>query len=76
VDIQQFGAEKKELLNQFLDADEISKTLSDISERQSQSDSEDEKLKILAEFDKILKTNKEIIKEKYPNLLVSILNSL
>ena len=76
MDIQQFGAEKKELLNQFLDADEISKTLSDISERQSQSDSEDEKLKILAEFDKILKTNKEIIKEKYPNLLVSILNSL
>jgi antitoxin component of RelBE/YafQ-DinJ toxin-antitoxin module len=64
--------EKKDVLHEK----EVIKKLSDFSEKLSEIKSQNEKVRILIEFDEFLKNHKEIIKDKCPNLLVSVLNSL
>ncbi len=54
----------------------IARVLSNFSEKLSETKNQEEKLKILVEFDEFLKNNRDIIKKRCPNLLVSILNSL
>jgi antitoxin component of RelBE/YafQ-DinJ toxin-antitoxin module len=66
----------KEEKKKFLHEKEVIKQLSYFSEKLSEIKSKNEKVRILVEFDRFLKNNKEIIKDKCPNLLVSVLNSL
>ncbi len=55
---------------------EIVKTLMSLSERLSDIKEHSKKMELLKKFDVFLKKNEMIIKEKCPDLLVSILNSL
>jgi hypothetical protein len=59
-----------------LKEEEIIKILSNLSEKLSELKDHDKKIQLLIEFDSFLKENKEIIKKKCPDLLVSVLNSL
>jgi len=67
---------QEEGYKQILDDNEVIEQLSNFSEKLSEMSSQDEKVRILIEFDEFLKQNKEVIKNKYPNFIVSILNSL
>lgn len=55
---------------------DIIKELSKLSEKLQDTKDHGEKIKLLVEFDKFLKNNKEFIKEKCPDKIVSILRSL
>jgi len=57
-------------------AEDIIEVLSDMSEKLSEIKTHDEKIQLLVEFDEFFKKNKDLIKEKCPDMLVSILNSL
>lgn len=50
--------------------------LTEFSDKLSEMKNPEEKIKLMAKFDTFLKENKEKIREKCPNLLVSVLNSL
>ena len=50
--------------------------LSKFSEELQDTSSHDEKINLLVKFDYFLKTNKEFIKEKCPDKLVSILRTI
>jgi len=56
--------------------EDIVEVLSDLSEKLSEIKIHDEKIQLLVEFDEFFKKNKDLIKEKCPDMLVSILNSL
>ncbi len=58
------------------DKEAIIKKLSAISNELKHMTDNDKKIKILIDFNEFIKKNKEIIKKKCPDKLVSILNSL
>jgi len=76
ISLQEIALKKKDLMNTYDEVDEVIKILSEISENLSESQNQDEKIKILVEFDEFIKKNKTLIQEKCPNLLISVLNSL
>jgi len=55
---------------------EIIKKLSKISSQLKKISNYDEKIELIVELDDYIRDNKDAIKEKFPDLLVSILNSL
>ena len=59
-----------------LNEKDIITRLSKFSEELQDVNSHDEKINLLVQFDAFLKTNKEFIKEKCPDKLVSILRSI
>ena len=68
--------EKRVKENSELESIEIIGRLSKFSEELQDAKSHDEKINLLVKFDNFLKINKEFIKEKCPDKLVSILRSI
>ncbi len=71
-----FSNAEIERFEKALEKDEIASHLRKISSSLKTISNRDEKIEKLIKFNDFLEKNKELIKEKYSDLVVSILNSL
>ncbi|HUX99978.1 MAG TPA: hypothetical protein VMV49_10530 [Candidatus Deferrimicrobium sp.] len=67
---------KKDFKGKQINEERFIKEISDISTKLMSSIVIDEKIQLIVQLNNILKENKYLIKKKYPDLLVSILDSL